>query len=105
MGPVGVGSRRLESFIGRLHGLAGLVDQRSKGQLVLLGVGVFDVTDRVLGLADIAGDALIALGADAGGPFDRGAGADLGLPVGADLGKIVGEIERGARTVGAVNHG
>ena len=75
------------------------------GQLVLLGVGVFDIADRVLGLADIAGDAFIALGADAGRPFDRGAGADLGLPFGVRLREIVGEVEGGARTVGAAHHG
>ena len=41
------------------------------GQLVLLGVGVLDIADRALGLADVVGDAFIALGADADRPFDR----------------------------------
>ena len=105
LGPVGVGGGRLERCDGRLHGLAGLVDHRRIGQLVLLGVGIFDVADRVLGLADIAGNAFIALGADAGRPFDRGAGAGLGLPFGVRLREIVGEVEGGARTVGAAHHG
>src|SRR5205085_9392805 len=80
-------------------------DQAGVGQLVLLGVGIFDVADRVPGLADIAGIAFIALGADADRPLHRGAGADLGLPLGIGLGEIVGEVEGGARTVGAANHG
>ena len=74
-GPVGIGSRRLEGFDGRLHRLAGLVDHTGVGQLVLLGIGVLDIADRVLGLADVAGDAFVALGADADRPFDRGAGS------------------------------
>ena len=105
LGPVGVGGGRLERCDGRLHGLASLVDHRRIGQLVLLGVGIFDVADRVLGLADIAGNAFIALGADAGRPFDRGAGAGLGFPFGVRLREVVGEVEGGARTVGAADHG
>ena len=103
--PVGIRRRGLERRDRRLHGLAGLVDHGGVGQLVLLGIGVFDVTDRILGLADIAGDAFVALGANASRPFDRGAGTDLGFPVGADLREIVGEVEGGARTVGAANDG
>ena len=103
--PVGVGSSGLERGDGRLHGLAGLVDHRGVGQLVLLGVGIFDIADRVLGLADVAGNAFVALGANAHRPFDRGAGTDLGLPLGARLGEIVGEVEGGARTVGTADHG
>src|SRR6185437_12655066 len=102
-GPVGVGRRSLEGFGGRRDGLAGLVDHRGVGQLVLLGVGVFNVADGVLGLTDIAGNAFIALGANANRPFNRSAGANLGLPVGADLREVVGEVEGGARSVRTVN--
>src|SRR5690606_14537069 len=74
------------------------------GQLVLLGVGVFDVADRVLQLADVGGDAFVALAALAHGPLDRLAFADRGLPLGRDLGQVIGPAEGGARAVGAVDH-
>ena len=74
------------------------------GHLVLLGVGVLDVADRAVEALHVGGDALVALAADAGRPFHRGAVADLLFPLGADLGQIVGEDERGARAVGAVHH-
>src|SRR6185437_3276499 len=99
-GPVGVGSGRLEGLGGRLDGLAGLVDERGVGQLVLLGVSVFDIADRVLGLSDVAGNTFVTLRADAGRPFHGGAGTDLALPIRADLREIVGKVEGRARTVG-----
>src|SRR6201999_376880 len=61
--------------------------------------------DRVLGLADVAGDAFVAFGADAGRPFDGRAGTDLALPVCAHLRQIVCEVEGRAGTVGAAHHG
>ena len=85
VGPVGVGGGGLERLDRRRDGLAGLVDHVGVGQLVLLGVGVFDIADRALGAGDIVGDAVVALGADADRPFDRGRLADLGLPVRRDL--------------------
>ena len=54
---------------GRSDRLAVLVDHLRVGELVLLGVGVLDVADRALGLRDVVGDALVALGADADRPF------------------------------------
>ena len=84
-GPSRRSPRRLERLRGRGDGLAVLVDHLGVGQLVLLGIGIFDVADRALGLADVVGDAFVALGADADRPLDRGVGADLGLPVRADL--------------------
>src|SRR5262249_53374748 len=72
-------------------------------ELVLLGVGVFDVADRALGLRDVVGDALVALGADAGRPFDRGVGTHVRLPFRADLREIVREDEGRAGPVRAVN--
>ena len=105
VGPVGIRGSSLESLDGRLHRLAALIDQGRIGQLVLLGIGIFDIADRVLGLADVAGDAFIALGADADRPLDGRALTDLALPVRAGLGEIVGEVEGGARTVGAADHG
>ena len=74
------------------------------GQLVLLGVGIFDVADRALRLLDVVRDALVALGADAGRPLDRRAGADLRLPLRADLREVVGEDEGRARAVRAMDH-
>src|SRR5690606_39895016 len=60
---------------------------------------------RAGGLGNVVGYPFIALGADADGPFQRGADADPFLPVGINLGKIVGEVERRARTVGTMDHG
>src|SRR5882724_9583597 len=68
--PVGIRRGSLEGGYRGLHGLAGLVDQGRVGQLALLGIGILDITDRVLGLADVAGNAFVAFGANAGGPFD-----------------------------------
>src|SRR5690606_7027409 len=62
-----------------------------------------DIADRTLDLLHVRGHALIALAAHAGGPLQRSAFAHLRLPVGADLGQVVGEVERGARTVGTVD--
>ena len=79
--PLGKGCRRGERGLRRAYRLAGVIDHTRVGQVVLLGIGIFDIADRVFGLADVAGNAFIALGANARRPFDRGAGADLGLPV------------------------
>ena len=39
------------------------VDQLGESQLVLVGVGIFDLADQAFSLSDIVGDAFIALGA------------------------------------------
>jgi hypothetical protein len=62
-------------------------------------VGQFDVADRALDLLHVGSDAFIALATDAVRPLHRGAFADLALPLRADLGQVVGEVEGGARTV------
>ncbi len=67
LGPVGVGGGGLEALGRRADNLSVLVDHFHEGQLILLGVGVFDIADRALGVGDRAGDALIALGADSTG--------------------------------------
>src|SRR4029079_7389990 len=67
-------------------------------------VGIFDIADRVGDLLHIASDALVALAADTDRPVDRVAFARPGLPRGADLPQIVGEIEAGARAVGTMDH-
>ena len=51
----------------------------------------------------VVGDALVTLGADAGRPFHRGVGADLGLPLRAGLREIIREDERRAGTIRAVD--
>ena len=48
------------------------------GQVVLLGIGAFDVADAALDVVHRAGDAVAALGAGAGRPLDAGGGSDLG---------------------------
>src|SRR3546814_5632889 len=79
--------------------------QAGESQLVLQRVGQVDVADAAFVLLDIGGHALVALAADAGGPLDRGAFADLRLPFGADLRQVVDEVEGGAGAVGAMDHG
>ena len=69
------------------------------GQVVLLGIGIFDIADRTGDLRHIAGNAFIALGADAGGPVNGGVRTDIGLPGRADARQVGGEDEGGARTV------
>ena len=85
--------------------LPACVDHLGIGQVVLHGVGVFDIAECADGLSCLVGNAFAALGADADRPFDRGILTDLALPLGADLGEIVGPDERGARTVRAVHDG
>src|SRR5699024_3199872 len=104
MGPVGGGGGGGERFTAGPDHLAGGVFHRRPGDAVLGRIGVFDVTDGVPELCHVGGDAFVALAADAGRPFHRGAVADPLLPGGAGLGEVVGEIERGAGAVGAVHH-
>ena len=104
-GPIGAGSGGLERLHRRSNGLARSVDHLGIGQVVLLGISIFDITERTDGLRRIIGDAFAALGADADRPLDRGVGADFGTPIRAHLGQIVGPDEGGARTVGAVHDG
>src|SRR6185312_13075070 len=79
--------------------------QVDPGELVLHGIGVFDVADRALDLAHVLRHAFVALAAHAGRPFHGGAELDLAGPGRVDLGQVVGEVERGARTVRTMHHG
>ena len=71
----------MESFSARSDGFTVLIDHVDCGHLVLLGVGIFHVANRTLGVRHVVGDAFVALGADAGRPFDRRIRADLRFPV------------------------
>src|SRR3984885_4836234 len=102
-GPIGAPGGGLERLHRRSDSLARRVDHLGKGQVVLLGVSVFDVAERTDRLRGVVGNALAAFGADTDRPFDRRVLADLGLPVRTDLGKIVGPDEGGARSVGAMH--
>ena len=55
------------------------------------------------GLLHVGGDAGIALAAHAVRPVDRRVGADLAGPFRVHLAEIVGEVEGGARTIGAMH--
>ena len=57
-----------------------LVDHAHIGQVVLLGIGIFDIADGAVGLGDVAGNTFIALRADAGRPFHGRRGTHLGAP-------------------------
>ena len=74
------------------------------GQLVLLGVGVFDVTDRARQTLHEGRNALVALTAETDGPLYGRAFADLLFPVSADLGQVVAENEGRTGTIGTTNH-
>src|SRR5690606_23332205 len=103
-GPVCVRSSGSKAFLTRLDELAVLVLQLGPGQLVLLGVSVFNVADRVLQLAHISGHAFVALATLTGRPLHSLAFANLGFPVWGNFGQVVGPAKGRARTVGAVNH-
>ena len=64
----------------RRHELAVLVLELRERDAVLLGVGVFDIADRVRHLLHERGDALVALAALADRPLHRGVGAGAALP-------------------------
>src|SRR5690606_30219058 len=102
-GPIGGARRGGEAFRAGFDEVAGRVLHRSVGHGVLQRVGKLDIADRALDLLHVGRHAFVALAADAQRPGDRGAFADLLLPLGADLGQVVGEVEAGARAVGAVD--
>jgi hypothetical protein len=77
---------------------------RAVRHLVLLRVRIFDVADRAL-IRWTRRDAFVALAADAFGPRDRGARANIVLPLGTALRKVVGPQERRARAIRAPHHG
>ena len=77
-----------EAFLGRLDELAGLVAQLGGDQLVGDGIGVLDIADGAADVLHRAGDALVAARAGAGGEADRGADADLLLPLRGNGGQV-----------------
>src|SRR5262249_37065504 len=68
-------------------------------------IGVFDVSDRAFDAGNHGSDAFVPARAGADGPIDRGDRSDLGSPIRAHLGEVVGEDEGRAGTVGAMHHG
>src|SRR5262249_6756063 len=84
---------------------AGVIDQLSRGEVVLLGVGVFDVADRSLDTRDGGGDAFVSPSADPDRPIDGGDRSDLGPPVRVHFREIIGENESSAGAVGAMDNG
>ena len=101
--PIDVRRRRLETVEIGGHEVAGLVLDQPVSELRTRRIGIVDISDRTSYARDLLRDAAIALAPDTGWPRDRRVRADSDLPVGADLGKVIGPVERGARSVGAVD--
>ena len=78
MRPVGGRCRGREARRARRDEIAGRILQQRIGHVVLHHIGIFDIADRIRDLLHVAGDALIALAADAGRPVDRLAFARAG---------------------------
>src|SRR4029077_7614828 len=67
--PVGIGGRSLKATGVRSHNLAVLVYHFGMGELVLLGVGILDITDCALGVGHVVSNTLITLGPNARRPL------------------------------------
>jgi len=80
-----------------------MIDHFGVGHFVLLGIGVFDISNRAFGLRYAGGDALVTLRANADRPLDRGVFPNFRLPIRGDLRKVVCEIEGRARPVGTMH--
>ena len=102
--PVGIGSGCRKRFLGRLNKLAVFVLQLRPRQIVLLGISVLNVADRVLQLAYISSHAFVTLAALTRGPLYSLALTDFFLPFGRNFRQIVGPAERSTRTIGAMHH-
>src|SRR6202012_5986232 len=105
--PIRAGGRGLEGIRAGTDEIAGAVLHRSVGNLVelLQRIGIFEVADRTGDQGDQRGDAVIALAAEPERPIDRRALADIRLPVGTDLGKIIRPVERGAGAIETMDDG
>src|SRR5229473_4194827 len=97
------GSGRTNSREGSLYEHARGVLHITVGYFVGFGIDQFHVTDGVRGVLDRAGDPFVTFAADSHGPVDGRAPADLGLPLIAYTGKIVGPDVGGAAAFGAVH--
>src|SRR5581483_9207397 len=75
----------------------------TKANVVLKRIDQLDIADAALELADHAGDVLVALAAKTDGPFHGSSLARNLLPLGTDLGEVIGEDVGCATAVGAVN--
>src|ERR1700681_2264381 len=103
---VGLGRcRSLDGGLGAEQPLPGLVLELRRRHLVLDRIREFDVSDRTGRLADLTGDAVIALAADRvrARPLDALARADFVFPVLGHVAQEVGENVRRAGTVGAMD--
>ena len=54
------------------YGLPVLIDHLGVGEVVLLGIGIFNKADRAIGLGDVSGNAFATFGADTDWPIDTG---------------------------------
>ena len=97
------GRRRCDPREIRLHKLSGGVLDPTVVDFVLNGVNQLDVTDRTRCLLHQARNPFVSLAAEADGPVYGGGGANLRLPLGANLRQKIGEDVGGAAAVGAVN--
>jgi len=101
--PVGVGGSSHERFHARRNDFAGLVLQVHQAQVVLGRVSELDITDRAIGVGDLAGDTSVRLGADTGRPRDGLAFTHVVGEIFADLGQVMREQEVGARAFRTVD--
>ena len=90
--PLGVGGGSGEGVTGRLQELARLILELGPGEVVLLRVGVFDVTDRVIQLTDVSGNTFVALAGLAATRPRRGLGGKGNEGVAAYVGQLNNSI-------------
>ena len=104
--PVGAGGGGLEAFHGRRDELAGLVPQLRRGQMVLLGVGAFDIADAAPMLRTVPATPSLPLAPAPAGHFTLVDDAHLAPSTrGLCIDEVVGEHEGRAGAVGAVHRG
>src|SRR5712664_373211 len=97
------GSGRANGREGSLYEYARSVLHIAIRDFIGFGVDQFDVTDGVRRILDRASYAFVAFAAEAHGPVDGRAVADLGLPLVAELRKIVGPDVGSAAAVRAMH--
>src|SRR5690606_16196580 len=102
--PVSMSSSSGKCFLRGLYKLTVLVSHLRPGQVVLLGVSVFNIADGVLQLTYVSGNAFVTFTTLTCGPFYGFAFTNLLFPLGGNFRQVVGPAKRGAGTVGAVHH-
>src|SRR3569833_2840950 len=102
--------RQLDSRSGRRRRLDGRLHERARRvlnggvrDLILVGVGQLDVTDRARRLLDQGRYTRNAFARHTSGPLHRLAFADRTVPIRADLAQIGGEDVGGSGTIGTVH--